>query len=173
MPRKDFVVDPSEIDYSNVVADLEAIRLMNPQRHAMEQLTAIVYDDPATHITIGYKDTSEDEFWYSGHMPGVPLMPGVVMCEAAAQVCSFHSRRHDLLGCEVVGFGGLNNVKFRGIVLPGDRLTIVCQMTNLRRGRMITCRFEGFVGEDLVCEGEIRGVPLPVDELRANATAKQ
>ncbi|MGI9428581.1 MAG: 3-hydroxyacyl-ACP dehydratase FabZ family protein [Bythopirellula sp.] len=172
MPGKDFVVDPSEIDYGNVVADIEAIRLLNPQRDAMEQLTAIVYDDPGTHIVVGYKDTSEDEFWTSGHMPGIPLMPGVIMCEMAAQVCSYHSRRHDLLGCEVVGFGALNNVKFRGIVLPGDRLTIVCQMINLRRGKMITCRFEGFVGENLVCEGEIRGVPLPVDELRANATAK-
>ncbi|MCH7751705.1 MAG: beta-hydroxyacyl-ACP dehydratase [Planctomycetes bacterium] len=176
MPGKDFLVDPSEIDYCNVVADIEAIRLLNPQRDAMQQLTAIVYDDPKTHIAIGYKDISDDtsnpEFWHSGHMPGVPLMPGVIMCEAAAQVCSYHSRRHDLLRCEVVGFGGLNNVKFRGIVLPGDRLTIVCQMTKLRRGKMFTCRFEEFVGENLVCEGEIRCIPLPINELRANATAR-
>lgn len=177
MPGKDFIVDPSEIDYSNLVADIGAIRLLNPQRDAMEQLTAIVYDDPGSRIAIGYKDisddTSEREFWHSGHMPGVPLMPGVIMCEAAAQVCSFHSRQHDLLGCEVVGFGGLNNVKFRGMVLPGDRLTIVCQVTKLRRGKLLTCRFEEFVRENLVCEGEIRCIPLPVEELRANATAKR
>jgi hypothetical protein len=46
-------------------------------------------------------------------------------------------------------------------------------MTNLRRGKMITCRFEGFVRETMVCEGEIRGIPLPVEELRAQAAAKQ
>ena len=173
MPGKDFILDPSQIDYDQVIADRAAIRRLNPQRGAMEQLTAIVYDNPKTHIVVGYKDASADDFWHSGHMPDFPLMPGVIMCEAAAQVCSFHSRRHDLLGCEVVGFGGLDKVRFRGIVLPGDRLTIVCQMTNLRRGKMITCRFEGFVRETMVCEGEIRGIPLPVEELRAQAAAKQ
>ena len=168
MSGKDFIVDPETIDYSHVVADIAAIRAQNPQRYAMEQLTAIVYDDPQENVCIGYKDTSKDDFWHAGHMPGLPLMPGVIMCEAAAQVCSFHSRRHDLLGCEVVGFGGLDNVRFRGIVLPGDRLTIVCQITNLRRGRMISCRFQGFVETALVCEGEIRGIPLPLDDIRQN-----
>lgn len=172
MAGKDFIVDPAEIDYDQIVADVEEIRRLNPQREAMEQLTAIVFDDPETNIAIGYKDTSADEFWYSGHMPGFALMPGVIMCEAAAQVCSFHSRRNDLLGCEVVGFGGLNNVKFRGVVLPGDRLTIVCQMMQLRRGRMVTSRFQGFVGENLVCEGEIRAIPLPVDDLKARNAAR-
>ena len=169
MAGKEFIVDPSTFDYSNIVADIEEIRRYNQQRDEMEQLTAIIYDDPETNTVIGYKDNSDQEFWCQGHMPGFPLMPGVIMCETAAQVCSYHSCRHDLLGCEVVGFGGLDNVKFRGVVLPGDRLTIVCKMTNLRRGRMITCRFEGFVKETLVCGGEIRGIPLPVDELKAQA----
>ena len=167
MGGKDLIVDPASIDYTNIVADLEVIRRHNPQRDAMEQLSAIVHDDPETNICVGYRDLSaEDEFWHSGHMPGIPLMPGVIMCEVAAQVCSYHSHCHDLLGCEVMGFGGLDNVRFRGIVHPGDRLTVACQITNLRRGRMIASRFQGFVGGSLACEGEIRGVPLPVDELR-------
>jgi len=98
-------------------------------------------------------------------MPDMPLMPGVLMCEAAAQLCSFHSCRHDLLGCEVVGLGGLDKVRFRDPVLPGDRLTIVSQITKLRRGRMIVSRFQEFVDTKLVCEGEIRAIPLPVEEL--------
>lgn len=169
MSSRDLIVDPNEIDYHNVVADIQAIRQANPQRDAFEQLTAIVFDDPENNICIGYRDLSPDEFWISGHMPGMPLMPGVLMCEAAAQVCSFHSRRNDLLGCEMVGFGGLDNVRFRGTVLVGDRLTIVIQMVQLRRGRMIVSRFQEFVGTSLVCEGEIRGIPLPVDELREKA----
>jgi len=169
-PGKKFIVDPSEIDYAHVVADIEAIRKLNPQRDSMEQLSAIVFDDPENHICIGYRDTSTEEFWISGHMPGMPLMPGVIMCETAAQVCSFHSRQNDLLGCEVMGFGGLDNVRFRGMVLPGDRLTIVSKMINVRRGRMITTRFQGFVDLTLVCEGEIRGVPLPVKELKKGAS---
>lgn len=172
MPGKEFILDPRQIDFDHVIADQQAIRGLNPQRDAMEHLTAIVFDDSASQIVVGYKDTSPDDFWHDGHMPGVPLMPGVIMCEAAAQVLSYFSRKHDLLGCEVMGFGGLDGVRFRGSVLPGDRLVIVCQIINVRRGKMITCRFQGFVGENLVCEGEIRGVPLPVEELRAAAAAR-
>ena len=166
MSGKDFIVDPSSIDYSQIVADSDKIRSLNPQRDAMEHLTAIVFDDSKAGICIGYRDVSEQEFWISGHMPGMPLMPGVIMCEAAAQVCSFHSAKHDLLGCQIMGFGGLDNVRFRNMVVPGQRLTLVCQVINVRRNRMITSRFQGFVDNGIVCEGEIRGIPLPVDELR-------
>ncbi len=173
MGGKNFIVDPHQIDYSKIVADLEAIRGVNAQRGAMEQLTAIVYDDAEQNICIGYRDTTNDEFWCAGHMPGMPLMPGVIMCEAAAQICSFHSRRNDLLGCEVMGFGGLDNVRFRGMVLPGDRLTIVLQVTKLRRGRMLICHFQAFASSTLVCEGEIRAVPLPIDELHKKIAAAE
>ena len=167
MIGRDLIVDPQQIDYTNVVADLEEIRRYNRQRDEMEQLTAIVYDDPEKNICVGYRDTSPSDFWVAGHMPGMPLMPGVLMCEAAAQMCSFHSRRNDLLGGEVVGFGGLNKVRFRDVVLPSDRLTIATQMLQLRRGRIMVSRFQEFVGTNLVCEGEIRAVPLPVEELEA------
>lgn len=166
MNGRDFIVDPSQIDYTNILADIDEIRLYNHQRYAMEQLTAIVYDDPETHTCVGYRDTSHEEFWVAGHMPEKPLMPGVIMCEAAAQVCTYHSGKHDLLGCEFVGFGGLDKVKFRGMVSPGERVTIAAQITNLRRGRMFVGRFEAFSDNSLVCEGEIRGVPLPIDKLQ-------
>jgi 3-hydroxyacyl-[acyl-carrier-protein] dehydratase len=102
-------------------------------------------------------------------MPGMPLMPGVVMCEAAAQLCSYHAQRHQLLGTEMIGFGGLDGVRFRGTVVPGDRVVIVAQKLQLRRGAMIRCRFQCFVREQLICEGEIRGIPIPVAALGGRA----
>jgi 3-hydroxyacyl-[acyl-carrier-protein] dehydratase len=162
---KDLILDPADYDLERVVADIEEIRKYNPQRFEMEQLTAVVLDDVERGVCVGYKDISPDEFWVRGHMPGMPLMPGVVMCEAAAQLCSYHVQRHNLLGVEMVGFGGLDSVRFRGTVLPGDRLVIVSERTQLRLGQMIRSRFQCFVRENRVCEGQIRGIPIPVGAL--------
>jgi 3-hydroxyacyl-[acyl-carrier-protein] dehydratase len=169
MSVRELIIDPAEIDCSQIVADVNAIRSINPQRGPMEQLTAVVLDNPVRHLCVGYKDIAEDEFWVGGHMPGMPIMPGVLMCEAAAQVFSYHINRHDLSGAQMLGFGGLDKVRFRGVVKPGDRLVIACQLTKLRRGRAMHCSFQGFVGANLICEGRLVGVPLPVDALQSNS----
>jgi 3-hydroxyacyl-[acyl-carrier-protein] dehydratase len=162
---KDLILDFSEFDFDHPVANLEEIRRYNPQRFEMEQLTAIIYDDPVRAICAGYKDVTDHEFWVRGHMPGMPLMPGVVMCEAAAQMCSYFTHKHNLLGAELVGLGGMEDVKFRGAVRPGDRLVIVCQQLKVRRGALIVCQFQGFVEQNMVVDGKIKGIPLPVEGL--------
>ena len=80
--------DVSGIDLNRILFDQEAIRRRNPQRGHMEQLDAIVYADGNLGRIIGYKDTHENEFWVPGHIPGRPLLPGVLMIECAAQVAS-------------------------------------------------------------------------------------
>ena len=92
-------------------------------------------------------------------------MPGVIMCEAAAQLSSYFTQKYDLLGAQVVGFGGLEEVRFREAVIPGDRLVVITQLVKVRRGAMIVCRFQGFVRQTMVVEGIIKGVPLPLDLL--------
>src|SRR5947208_16298787 len=102
--------DPSGLDLGRVVADREAIRRVNPQRHEMEQLTAIVLVDLERHVIAGYKDVADDEFWVRGHLPGYPLLPGVLICEAAAQMCSYYMVTAGFLQGDFVGFGGLEEV---------------------------------------------------------------
>lgn len=166
MPNKDLIVDVSTIDFNRIVADLDEIRRYNPQRHEMEQLTAIVHEDPVQNNCVAYKDVTDREFWVRGHMPGMPLMPGVIMCEAAAQVCGYYSTKYKLLGEDaVVGFGGLEEVRFRDPVRVGDRLVLMCQLIKLRKGVMSVSRFQGVVGEQIVVEGKMKGVRLPVDAL--------
>ncbi len=165
MSGKDYIVDPSTLDFDRVVADIDEIRRWNPQRFEMEQLTAIVYEDPVRNICVGYKDLTDQEFWVRGHMPGMPLMPGVVMLEAVAQVCCYCAHKYDLLGSSMVGFGGLEDVRFRDPVLPGDRLVVMCELLKARRHRLIVCRFQAFVKTNLVLEGILKGIPIPVDAL--------
>ncbi len=161
MGRRALIIDFSEYDLDHVVADTEEIRRTNMQRYEMEQLTAICFEDSDRGICVGYKDLTENEFWVRGHMPGMPLMPGVMMCEAAGQLSSYYSRRYNLMG-GVIGFGGLEDVRFRGVVRPGDRFVIVCRLLKLRRSIM-TCEFQCFVKQNLVCEGKLKGVALPKD----------
>ena len=163
MASKELIVDPSTIDMTRLIADIEEIRKYNPQRFEMEQLTAIVHCDTENNICAGYKDISRDEFWVRGHMPNMPLMPGVIMCEAAAQLASFYTQRYDLLKAFMVGFGGLENVRFRDPVIPGDRLFIAIKLMKARPRRMIICRFQGMVRDTVVVEGVLKGIPLPVE----------
>ncbi len=165
MPAREDLVDLSVVENAEPIATIEEIRRYNPQRFEMEQLTGILYEDAENMVCVGYKDLTADEFWIRGHMPGMPLMPGVLMCEAAAQLASYYVQRHDLLGAKILGFGGLEEVRFRGIVRPGDRLLIVCKLLKARRGAMINCSFQLFVKRTLVCEGILKGIPLPEELL--------
>ena len=165
MAPRDYIISPSEYDLSKVIADIHEIRRWNMQRFEMEQLTAIVHEDQSRGLCVGYKDVTHDEFWVRGHFPVMPLMPGVLMCEAAAQLSSYFSQRYNLLEAKVVGFGGMEEVRFREPVVPGDRLVIAVERIRVRPRAMIVCRFQGVVRENIVVDGIIKGVPLPVDAL--------
>ena len=171
MASKDPLIPFSKYDVDVVIADIDKIRTYNPQRHEIEQLTAVVFEDLESKSIVGYVETSMDDFWVRGHMPGLPLMPGVLMCEAAAQLASYFVQKYDMMGCEMMGFGGMDDVRFRGAVRPGDRLVIQCQQKKVRRGAVIVCQFMGFVNENRVVEGVIRGIPLPAEELRQMSTS--
>jgi 3-hydroxyacyl-[acyl-carrier-protein] dehydratase len=151
--------DIAAIDLNRIVADKERIRLINPQRFEFEQLDAIVYVDNVQHIIIGYKDIRHDEFWVRGHMPNFPIMPGVLMCEAGAQICAFYFKTEKIMGGDFMGFGGLENVRFRKPVFPGDRLVLVGKATKVHR-RQTICNVQGFVKETMVFHGDIIGVPM-------------
>src|SRR5215218_9126887 len=75
----DRILDFTAYELGHVVADIDEVRRFNPQRFELEQLTAIVLDDPSKGVCAAYKDQHGDDFWTRGHMPGKPLLPGVLM----------------------------------------------------------------------------------------------
>src|SRR5579862_8779486 len=85
--------DISAIDLNRVLYDKQAILEVNPQRGDMVHLDAIVHADPSEGRVIGYKDVRPDEFWVPVHIPGRPLLPGVLMIESAAQLASFYTSK--------------------------------------------------------------------------------
>ena len=149
-----------KVDYDRPLFSIEEIRKVNPQRFEMEQLTAILYVDQEGNGLIGYKDITPNEFWVRGHMPEFPLMPGVVLCECAAQLAGFYARKYELLQGDFLGFGGMDEVRFRAPVFVGDRLLIMVKLTKLRPGRRAEFDFQGFVNDKMVFSGRMIGVPI-------------
>ncbi len=157
MPPK-LLCNLDELDLNNVEADKEDIRSVNPQRYEMEQLDGIIHYDPAEEVVVGFKDVGEEEFWKRGHIPGNPLMPGVLMCEAAAQLCSYYYGRTQQSD-RFLGFAGMQDVKFRAPVKPGDRLVLLASNTEMRR-RRATFDTQGVVEDRVIFQAGITGMPM-------------
>jgi len=152
------VLDLNEIDLNTLYADKEAIRKVNPQRYEMEQLDGIIYMDVQKAEMVGYKDVREDEFWIRGHIPGRPLLPGVLMIESAAQLASFYFKAV-LRSDKFIGFSGVDNVKFRGAVVPPCRLILMGKALEIRPRRCVAY-VQGYVNNSMVFEAKITGMPM-------------
>ncbi len=159
--------DYHQFDFDNPMFGIEEVRKVNPQRHEMEQLSAVVYVDEENHGLVGYKDVTNNEFWARGHMPDFPLMPGVVLCECAAQLACFYARKYELLGGDYLGFGGMDDVRFRYPVFPNCRLILAVRLTSLKRARRAEFAFQGFVDDRMVFCGSMLGVPIHRDQQAA------
>lgn len=150
--------DLAEIDLTGTpLFDKEAICKVNPQRFEMQQLDGIAWYNKEKRYILGYKDVTDKEFWTRGHIPGRPLMPGVIQIETAAQLLSFFVKKiYEETG--FVGFGGIDRAKFRGTIEPGCRLYLLGHITQARRGRKYVCDVQGVVGQTLVFEATISGM---------------
>jgi 3-hydroxyacyl-[acyl-carrier-protein] dehydratase len=152
------ILDLSQIDLNAVAFDKEAILKQNPQRYEMQHLDGIIWYDKEKQMVLGYKDVTDHEFWVRGHIPGRPLMPGVIMLEAAAQLTSFYIKQ--IVGFEgFVGFAGVTDTSFRATVEPGRRLYLISKGIKLR-SRMFICQVQGVADGNLIFDTTITGTPV-------------
>ena len=154
------LLDLDAIDLQRIIYDTAAIEKINPHRYEMSHLDGIIFEDRQAGTFLGYKDVTQDEFWVRGHIPGRPVMPGVIMIEAAAQLASFFAHViSDNHKDRFVGFGGIEHAKFRGTVTPPARLYLLGKVLE-NRPRRFVCDAQGVVDGKMVFQAIIIGTPI-------------
>ncbi len=155
----ELLFDLSSIDLSQVAVPPEEVGRLNPQCGDMRQLDHVIWYDGDTGLALGSQHITGKEFWVPLHIPGRPLMPGVLMIEAAAQLCSVFFQVSHFTESKFLGFTRCDETVFRGQVVPGDTLYLLSQELSAKPRRFIS-RTQGVVNGKLVFESQITGMVL-------------
>ena len=130
--------------------DAVEIQKFLPHRYPFLLVDKIVEMEKDRKV-VGIKNVSINEWFFQGHFPGRPIMPGVLIVEAMAQVGAVlllqDARDEDLL----IYFMSMDNVKFRKPVVPGDQLRFELEVINLRK-RSARMQGRAYVDDKLVAE---------------------
>ena len=148
-----------KIDLRSVVADRAGIATIIPHRGDMLLLDKIVWHDATLDHGIAIKNVRADEFWVPGHIPGQPLMPGVLMVEASAQLASwmYYKRSGQTW---FAGFTHIHDATFREQVLPGDELVLLCRCLKYAIKRFV-CQAQGLVNGKIAFDTTVTGMAFP------------
>jgi 3-hydroxyacyl-[acyl-carrier-protein] dehydratase len=142
--------------------DINEIKKLIPHRYPFLLVDRVVSAVPGKSAK-GYKNLTANEQFFEGHFPFKPIMPGVLQVEALAQLSTIALMLKDeykgLLGV----FTGIDGLRFRHMVIPGDRLDLEIELIKMR-GPLGKIRVEARVGDKVACEGEISFVMIKREE---------
>lgn len=141
------------------------IEALIPHRWPFLLVDRIVEYDPDARRIVGLKAVTSTEWFFAGHFPGQPVMPGVLQVEALAQTMAVFVARQPGFGDRIGLFAGIDEVRFKRVVVPGDTLRLEVTMERLGsrfgRGRGVAS-----VEGETACEGLLSFIIPPAGVLR-------
>ncbi len=132
--------------------DIKQILDILPHRYPFVMVDRILECEIGKYI-VGLKNVTFNEPFFQGHFPGEPVMPGVLILEGMAQVGALLAYRSipDTIGNRVVYFAGLDGVRFRKVVRPGDQVIFKVEIIRLKT-RLSKMSAKAYVDDNLVAE---------------------
>lgn len=138
---------------SNRTLNVKEIMEIIPHRYPFLFVDGITELEPGKKA-VGFKNVTMNEPFFQGHFPGEPVMPGVIMIEALAQVGAVAILSEEQFKGKLAFFGGIKSARFRKMVFPGDTLRLEVELTK-RRGPIGIGKAIAYVGEDIAVEAEL------------------
>ncbi len=133
--------------------DIVEIKRLLPHRYPFLLVDRVIEITPGQSAK-GYKNLTANEQFFEGHFPFKPIMPGVLMVEALAQMACLAMLTKEEFKHKLGVFTGIEGIKFRQMVVPGDRLDMEVELIKLK-GPIGKIRGIAKVGDKVACEGEI------------------
>jgi len=141
--------------------NIQEIQRILPHRFPFLLVDRIVELEPQKRA-VGIKNVTINESFFQGHYPGSPVMPGVLLVEAMAQVGGIAMLSVADMKGRVPYFTGIDKVRFRKPVVPGDQVRIVTEIVKSRRN-MVKCEAQAFVDGELAAEAELMFAAVDIE----------
>ena len=162
------MTEPSEANplaRPGVLLTAGEIERLIPHRWPFLLVDRVVEEDRSRGYIRAEKAVSAGEWYFTGHFPTLPVMPGVLQVEALAQTMAIYVAREEGFGDRIGLFGGIDDCRFKRVVQPGDRLTLEVTMEKLGR-RFGRGRASASVDGEVACEATISFIIPPAGMLR-------
>lgn len=132
---------------------VQDIKNIIPHRYPFLLIDRVSYIEPGKKV-IAYKNVTSNEYFFQGHFPEMPVMPGVLIIEALAQAGAVAILSQEEFKGKIAFFGAINKAKFRRNVVPGDTLKLEVEIIKIKGSAGIG-KGTAYVGEKKAAEGEL------------------